>query len=64
MFSKLQVYFINISYLPYLLTAAYVRNILKWFDQYDYRNIRIWAGPLPYVLFMETPYVEVSQLGF
>lgn len=37
-----------------------MRSLLKWFDQYDYKNIRIWAGPIPYVFLMETKYVEVS----
>ncbi|KAL7738167.1 hypothetical protein ACLKA6_006507 [Drosophila palustris] len=37
---------------------SYLRNLLKWFDQYDHKNFRLWAGPLPYVMLIETQYVE------
>ncbi|EDW10129.2 cytochrome P450 4e3 [Drosophila mojavensis] len=37
---------------------AYLRTLLKWFKQYNYKNICLWAGPLPYIMFVENNYVE------
>ncbi|XP_023166365.2 probable cytochrome P450 4e1 [Drosophila hydei] len=37
---------------------AYLRTLLKWFNENNYKNLRVWAGPLPYVMLIETKYVE------
>ncbi|XP_030572760.1 probable cytochrome P450 4e1 [Drosophila novamexicana] len=37
---------------------AHLRNLLKLYKQYNYKNFRIWIGPMPYVLFIECKYVE------
>ncbi|XP_017837164.1 cytochrome P450 4e3-like [Drosophila busckii] len=41
-----------------LTPEAYFRAFQRWFKQFDYKNFRVWAGPLPYVFFMDTKYVE------
>ncbi|XP_068145393.1 probable cytochrome P450 4e1 [Drosophila tropicalis] len=47
---------------------AYLRSIFGWLEQFNYKNFRVWVGPLPYIAFVEPKYVEhilsSTQLGY
>lgn len=33
---------------------------MKWYKEFDYKNFYIWIGPIPFIMLVESKFVEVS----